>query len=105
MAKRRELDHTYITHDLPAEETNAIKPRHIPMGSVSLSNDICDIVPGIEVDEEKVEMEVRRMSERAGAGGGLLVPGAHQGTQQSAQIELSQVNDLEQDLDEVLLDI
>jgi len=104
MAKRRELDHTYITHDLAAEKTTAIQPQHIRMGSVSLSNDICDIVPGIEVDEEKVKMEVRRMS-GAGTGGGLLVPGAHQGTQQSAQIELSQVNDLEQDLDEVLLDI
>merc|ERR1719295_1183284 len=75
MAKRREQDQTYMTHDLGAEKGSTIKPVHIRMGSVSLSNDICDIVPGIEVDEEKVEMEVRRMSAAPG-GGGLLVPGA-----------------------------
>jgi len=114
MAKRREQDHTYVTHDLGMAGPNLAPPSGHDHGS--LSDDIGDIVPGIEhPDEAAVELAVqsRRSLEALDEneavevpGDGLLAPGQgsskHPDVQPSVQVELSHIEQMEDDLDQVL---
>merc|ERR1711971_1023897 len=53
MAEKRKIKQTFVTHDLGVDET----ANHFPVHSMSVSDHIGDIVPGIEVDEDVLSLE------------------------------------------------
>ena len=118
-----------MTHALGVA-ASAGSMQHISVASMSDSDHIGDIVPGIEVDEAAVEEALAKRSRNSNLTnmttdveippGGLGVPGSgsgkernnmgtmivhHPDTGPSVQVELSQVAEVEDDLDQVLMDM
>lgn len=105
-----------MTHDLGVHTCKKSHPTADSL--VSMSDEIGDIVPGIEhPDEDVIEMAVKsKRNLLAGVdedmempGGGMLSPGMdsskHPDVQPSVQVELSQMDQMEDDLDQVLSDL
>ncbi len=116
------MDSTFVTHALgvAGESRGAMMQYHLRVSSMSDSDHIGDIVPGIEVDEERVELAVRESNrDNETTDANLAVPGVlgkernnmgtmivhHPDSAPSEQVEMSQIAEVEDDLDQVLMDM